>query len=288
MLGLARGVYLSEMSLPPASRVLSRRHAPSFVLLALAAGAVNGGALLACERFVASVTSTLSRIGLNVGARVMGEYLLLVVAFIAGAMLSVAAVQARSLRNKRPLYALPLIVVSLLLVAAGFAGHRGLLGELGTRIGDARELAFLAALALAMGLLNATVTSSSELGARATHMTGQATDFGVELAQAWIARGAERRRTLRTASLRGAKLVAFSLGALLMVPAIGAWGYLAFLVPAAFIQVALLRSFLPSTFALNANASAAALEGTARVPAVGPRSRAHDSRPSARSLRRTR
>jgi uncharacterized membrane protein YoaK (UPF0700 family) len=95
-----------------------------------------------------------------------------------------------------------------------------------------------------MGLMNATVTTSTALSLRATHMTGQASDFGVHLAVAWLGRGSERRSALSLAAVRGGKLVFFSLGALIMVPAVQAWGYLAFLLPAALVLVAALRSFL--------------------------------------------
>lgn len=50
-----------------APEVLSRRHTPSMLLLALAAGAVNAGALAVCERFVTHVTGTVTRIGADAG-----------------------------------------------------------------------------------------------------------------------------------------------------------------------------------------------------------------------------
>ena len=95
--------------------------------------------------------------------------------------------------------------------------------------------------------MNATVTTSTEL--RATHMTGQANDFGVHLAVAWASGGSERRAALRLAAVRGGKLVCFSLGALIMIPVVQSFGYLAFLLPAALVVVAMLRSYLPERLA---------------------------------------
>jgi uncharacterized membrane protein YoaK (UPF0700 family) len=236
---------MSDSVLHSESQALSWRHGPSWLLLALAAGAANAGAFLVCERFIASVTSTASRVGLNVGAwTAMAEYLMLLGAFVMGAMLSVLPVQARLLRGKRALYAVPLLTVSGVLTIAALAGQRGAFGELGVRTGDAREFVLLCSLALAMGLMNATVSSSTELSLRATHMTGQATDFGVHLVVAWWSRGPERARELRLALLRGGKLVAFSLGAVLMVPSVQAWGYLAFLLPALLVLLATLNSYV--------------------------------------------
>ena len=47
--------------------VLSLRHSPSWMLLSLAAGAVNAGAFVVCERFVSHVTGVVSRIGIDGG-----------------------------------------------------------------------------------------------------------------------------------------------------------------------------------------------------------------------------
>ena len=135
-----------------ASEALSLRHAPSWMSLALAAGAVNGGTYMTCERFITSMTSTLSRIGLNAmaGWAAVGEYVALLAAFIAGSMLSVLPIQARVMRGKRPLNALPLALVACSLVATALAGHAGLRGELATRSTTAIEFALLCSLALSM------------------------------------------------------------------------------------------------------------------------------------------
>ena len=232
-----------------ASEALSLRHAPSWMSLALAAGAVNGGTYMTCERFITSMTSTLSRVGLSAAAGwvAVGEYVALLAAFIVGSMLSVLPIQARAMRGQRPWHALPLAIVTCLLAVTALAGHAGLRGELATRSATVAEFAWLCSLALAMGLMNATVTASSELPLRATHMTGQANDFGMHLAVAWAGHGSERRDALRLAAMRGGKLVFFSLGALIMVPLVQRWGYLAFFLPAALVVLAMLRSFVPQS-----------------------------------------
>ena len=80
-----------------AREVLSLRHAPSMFLLAMGAGAVNAGAFAVCERFVTHVTGTATRIGIDVGQwTLMLEYSAVLLAFIAGAMASVLAIQGRT------------------------------------------------------------------------------------------------------------------------------------------------------------------------------------------------
>ncbi|MFS8067653.1 MAG: YoaK family protein [Byssovorax sp.] len=239
-----------------ASDVLSLRHGPSWLLLALAAGAVNAGAFVACESFVAHMTGIVSRIGLDAGAwALMLEYALVLVSFIGGAMMSVLAIQARVIRGKRPLHALPLLAVAVVLAAIGFAGHLGAFGPIGGQVDETTDFAFVCILAFAMGLMNASVATSTALSVRTTHMTGPATDFGVHLTIAWFATGDERKNALRLAALRGGKLVSFSLGAGLMIPAVGALGYLAFAAPAGFVLAATVRSFLPKSATLAREAA---------------------------------
>ena len=226
--------------------VLSLRHGPSWMLLALAAGSVNAGAFVACERFVSHVTGVVSRIGLDGGAwALVLEYTLVLVCFIGGAMTSVLAIQARVLRGKRPLYALPLFTVAAILAGVGIAGHMGAFGSMGGQVEEVTDFAFLCVLAFAMGLMNASVATSTALSVRTTHMTGPATDFGVHLATAWLTTGEERKSALRLAALRGGTVVSFCLGAVLMVPTMRDLGYLAFAVPALLVLIATVRSFTP-------------------------------------------
>lgn len=226
--------------------VLSRRHAPSWALLALAAGSVNAGALLACERFVTHVTGTVTRVGVDIHDWVlMVDYALVLVAFLVGAMASVLPIQARALRGRTPMHALPLVVVAGVLVAVAVVGHLGVFGPIGGELEQAADFALLCVLAFAMGLMNASVSTSTALAVRTTHMTGPATDFGVHLATAWVTVGEARAQALRGAALRGGKIISFCLGAAVMVPTMAVLGHLAFAMPAVFVLVATARSFVP-------------------------------------------
>jgi len=225
------------------SQVLSFRHQTSWGLLSMSAGAVNGGAFLACERFVSHVTGTVTQLGVGHDVwELTLESVTLLVAFILGAMASVFAIQARSVRGRRPLHAAPLFAVVGVLLTVSLTGHVGWFGPFGGEEGSV--FALLCTLAFAMGLMNASVATSTASLVRTTHLTGPATDLGVHLSMAWISRDpAERSLMLRMSALRALKLAAFALGAMVMVPVADAAGYLSFALPALLVSIATLRSF---------------------------------------------
>ncbi|MET0287762.1 MAG: YoaK family protein [Polyangiales bacterium] len=226
-------------------QVLSLRHSTSWTLLAMSAGAVNAGAFIACERFVTHVTGTVTQLGVDTGMMELTfESLTLLVAFILGAMASVFAIQGRVARGRRALHALPLFAVTGLLMVASVGGHLGVFGPMG---GTETGFALLCVLAFAMGLQNASVSSSTGSLVRTTHLTGPATDLGVHLSMAWVSNSAkERKQMARLAALRAIKLAAFGLGAMIMVPITRQLGYLAFSLPAVMVLAATVNTFLPS------------------------------------------
>lgn len=237
-------------------------------MLAAAAGAVNAGAWVICERFVTHVTGTATRVGIDAGQwLLMAEYGLVLAAFIAGAMASVVAIQARSFRGLPPLPALPLLVTAATLIGTSAAGVWGVFGAVGGGVEEAGDFAFLSVLAFAMGLMNAAVASSTALAMRTTHMTGPATDFGVTLVTAWLSEGEARRRALLLAGLRGGKVAGFILGAATMVPLVPLFGFLAFLAPASLIIVATMRSFVTVPTWMSASDPARRTTGTCAVGA---------------------
>lgn len=227
--------------------IFSWRHVPSWILLAFAAGSVNAGALLACQRYVTHVTGTATRIGVDAGMwTLVFDYGLVLACFIAGAMSSVMFLEGRLRRGKTPLYALPLFIVSAILVAVATAGRLGVFGPFGESVEQPADFALLSLLGFAMGLQNATVASTTGLAIRTTHMTGPATDLGIHLATSYYTTGEARSAALRGAALRGGKLVAFILGGVLTAPLARVGGYLAFFLPAVIIPIAACLSFLPS------------------------------------------
>jgi uncharacterized membrane protein YoaK (UPF0700 family) len=266
-----------EITLHTPDTIYSPRHLPSWLLLAGAAGAVNGVAFLMCEQFVTHVTGTVTRMGLEwLHVGLAAEYATVLVSFVAGAAASVVAIQAQARRGKRPRWAIPLVAVALILVGVALAGEAGAFGRFGgTHAADPPPVALLSLLAFAMGLQNAAVASTTGLAVRTTHLTGPSTDLGIHLGTACLATGAERREALRGAALRGGKVVAFMVGASLAVPLVGALGYLALLAPAAFILVAAVLSFVPgwspSDFPFRAGDGSARAAGKSAASVTGVR-----------------
>src|SRR5688500_1538676 len=122
-----RGSPMRALHAPEA--VFSLRHLPSWLLLAFSAGAVNVIAYLACSRFVTHVTGTVSSIGMDASTVTLAlDYAVVLGCFIAGAMSATALLEGRHYQQKRPLFALPLVLVSTILVALGIAGSLGVFG----------------------------------------------------------------------------------------------------------------------------------------------------------------
>ena len=229
-----------------ASDVLSRRAAPSFMALALAAGSVNVIGLIHCRRYVSHVSGTVTRIGSDFGKwTLMFEYLCVLLAFIAGAMASVLALQLQVQRGRAPRNALGLFAVSTLLAAIALAGKLNVFGASGGHTEEPVDFALMALLAFTMGLMNSTVGSSNALGVRPAHVSGSAADIGVHLGLALIHSGAERQRAVRRAALASGLLAAFATGAALIVPFQKRYDLVALLLPSLVIAGATFRSFRP-------------------------------------------
>lgn len=228
--------------------VFSLRHLPSWLLLAFSAGAVNVIAFLACSRFVTHVTGTVSRIGMDASTVTLAlDYAVVLGCFIVGAMSSTALLEGRHYQKKRPLFAVPLVLVSAILALLGAAGLFGVFGTFGGSVEGPRDFAFLSIVAFAMGLQNAAVATSTGMLVRTTHMTGPATDLGVHLTTALYTEGDARRTALRQAGLRAGKIAAFASGGAAGAALAQTSGYSAFFVPAVIVSVATALSFVNVT-----------------------------------------
>lgn len=230
--------------------IFSARHAPSWLLFAFAAGAVNASALYACNTFVTHVTGTVTQLGVKIAhLTLMLDFSLVLLCFIAGAMLSGLLINGRAHRGKRPLHALPLWFTFAIITFTAIAGHLGLLGRFGGEVQRPIDFVLLSILSFAMGLQNAAVATSTGLLVRTTHLTGPATDLGIHLAELFYLRGDDRIQTRNHALLRAGKIVAFASGAAVAVPLASHTGFLVFLLPAACLLTATLLSFWPGRVA---------------------------------------
>lgn len=235
--------------------VHDRRHTSLWVALSASAGAVNAIALCACQRYVTHVTGTLTRIGADATQFVLlFEYLCVFGCFVLGAMSSVWMLDRRRARQKEPMPAAPLFIVAAALSIAAALGMAGLFGPFGRTVETVGDFVLLSILAFAMGLQNASVASSTGGIVRTTHMTGPVTDFSIALATS-IVGGHELvvASARRSMMLRGAKISAFVVGAVVGALLSARLQYASFLVPAAVTTVvgAVLRTSLARQRALG-------------------------------------
>jgi uncharacterized membrane protein YoaK (UPF0700 family) len=251
-------------------RLTTFRNLASWALLAFGAGAVNLGALRACDRFVAHVTGTLTRVGAD-AADVLGlDYLLVVLSFMVGAGAAVVSVRKLA-RDRRMLpYWIPLAGVSILLLVVACLGSLGVFGPFGGTVETAGDFALLCLLSFAMGLQNATVAVSTGMAVRTTHMTGPATDAAVAAATLLVGSSEERTKAWASLQLRGTKLIAFMVGAAVMLPICGRVGFLAFVVPSIACAVATTLSYAPQRLEATFAAEGGSRSGLKTAPTVPP------------------
>jgi uncharacterized membrane protein YoaK (UPF0700 family) len=146
--------------------------------LAFVAGAVNAGGFLAISQFTSHMTGVLSLIAEHAA---LGHWPLVAAglasfaAFLAGASTSAVLINWARRKALQSEYALALLLESSLLLAFGVLGHN--LDAYGSPIVAVTVLL----LCYVMGLQNAIITKVSGAEIRTTHMTGNATDLGIEL-----------------------------------------------------------------------------------------------------------
>lgn len=146
--------------------------------LACVAGAVNAGGYLAVSQFTSHMTGILSMIAEHLAlgqAAPAAAGLAAFSAFLAGAATSAVLIHWAQRKRLHSEYALALLLESALLMIFGVLGH-----NLDAYAGSFAALTGLL-LCFVMGLQNAIITKISDAEIRTTHMTGNATDLGIEL-----------------------------------------------------------------------------------------------------------
>lgn len=146
--------------------------------LAFVAGAMNAGGFLAVHQYTSHMTGIVSAMAdhLATGATATAlAGLAALLAFLAGAACSAILVNFGRRRALRSVFAAPLLLEAVLLLAFGL---------LGARLSTTSALsapATVILLCFIMGLQNALVTKLSYGEMRTTHVTGIVTDIGIEL-----------------------------------------------------------------------------------------------------------
>jgi len=166
-------------------RYLTHRHrTPSSnlalgLLLALNAGAVNAGGYIVLQRYTSHMTGFASQVP---DGLVLGDFPMVVasaaaiVSFTVGAAATAILVNFSRRARARSIYALPLLLEAALLLPFGVLGTATLSWQT-----PFAAPATVLLLCFMMGLQNAIGSKTSAGSVRTTHMTGNITDFGMEL-----------------------------------------------------------------------------------------------------------
>ncbi|MCI5041426.1 MAG: DUF1275 domain-containing protein [Donghicola eburneus] len=190
-------------------------------VLSSVAGALNAVGFLVAGSFTANMTGNISAMAdqAAVGAfGVAASFGGLVVAFVLGALSAALAVMAGERRGVRSVYALVIVAEAVILIGLGA----------GMIWAALEQTTLVVVLSFLMGLQNAVTTMISKARVRTTHVSGMATDIGVELA-AVMARGAARTEAMPKLKLHGLTLVSFAVGGVagaLLYGLVGAWLFL--------------------------------------------------------------
>lgn len=156
--------------------------------MAFVAGAVNAGGFLAVAKYTSHVTGTISTLADELALGHLDSAIgaaLMVSAFIFGSFTSTFFIIFYRTRHLESRYAIPLFFEAMWLLVFGYLGstlttHPVLL--------DFYLPITVLLLCFIMGIHNSIVTKISHAEVRTTHMTGIATDIGIELSKLFYAR----------------------------------------------------------------------------------------------------
>lgn len=175
-------------------------------LLSSIAGALNAVGFLIAGSFTANMTGNISAFAdtlANGSVVVALSFIGLVGAFICGAGTVALAIQTGERRALPSVYALAIAAEAVILLLMGAALVRS--------ASDPYEPFLVIVLSFVMGLQNAVTTMISRARVRTTHVSGMATDIGIELA-AMLGDAKSRAVALPKLKLHALTLACFAFG----------------------------------------------------------------------------
>ncbi|WP_266202693.1 YoaK family protein [Pontibacter kalidii] len=203
-------------------------------LLSLVAGIVNVAGVFALQQLTTNVTGHFAFFADEVGRQNFSNawgYLLFILAFLSGAIVSGILLEAMLRRNKQFVYLPPVGLELLVLVSVALLSLEFILQH---------RIAVACCLLFAMGLQNALVTRISNAVVRTTHLTGLFTDLGIEISQLYFYRKQEQQEKLRASiKLRLTIISFFFLGCI-----VGGFVFSAFAMKALLLAAAILLAGL--------------------------------------------
>lgn len=174
--------------------------------LSFIAGTLNAVGFVVAGSFTANMTGNISLFAEHLADHQLVlalSFIGLLVAFISGAALAALAIQTGERYRLRSCYALAIVAEGLMLLVFG--------AMLVVRPGLAQEAHLVILLSFVMGLQNAVTTMISRARVRSTHVSGMATDLGIELA-ALIGGPALRQAARPRLRLHSLTLICFAMG----------------------------------------------------------------------------
>lgn len=175
-------------------------------LLTSIAGALNAVGFLIAGSFTANMTGNISAFAdhlANGAILISFSFLGLVIAFICGASLAAFAIQTGEKKSVRSIYALAIAAEAIMLLLLGTA--------LISSFANPHETFLVIVLSFVMGLQNAVTTMISRARVRTTHVSGMATDIGIELA-AMVGDTKSRQDAMPKLKLHSLTLTSFAVG----------------------------------------------------------------------------
>ena len=180
------------------------------------AGALNAAGFYAFGAYSANMTGNVSALADHLGlgeARMALSGLLLVLAFVMGAVVATLLVGAGRARGLPGVYAYGVLVEAVLLAALACAASWLSTGP--------REAALSLGLSFLLGLQNATVTQITNARVRTTHVTGTVTDLGIGLAHLLEGHPGADRAKLRLHLVTVAAFLAGGIAGVVVFKAVG-------------------------------------------------------------------
>ncbi|GAA4216873.1 uncharacterized membrane protein YoaK (UPF0700 family) [Sagittula marina] len=203
-------------------------------LLSSIAGALNAVGFLIAGTFTANMTGNISAFAdhiANGALTIAFSFLGLVAAFICGAGMAALAIQAGERRQLRSIYALVISAEAVVLLLVGT--------ELAMTSATEHETFLVIVLSFVMGLQNAATTMISRARVRTTHVSGMATDIGIEFA-ALLGGEASRQEATPKLRLHSLTLACFAFGGFcgaLLFQIVGSWLFIIAALSLLFIAV---------------------------------------------------
>lgn len=224
------------------ANTLNKKNQFLWMMLAFHAGYLNAGGFLSSHRFVSHMTGVGTAIGISFSLKdyfIALEMILAPISFILGAAYAGFLVDRKLVTEREPQVINGVLCIILLNVAVFAGGISGFFGEFGEPLLLQRDFLLLFVLTFVCGLQNGLFVSITSGQIRTTHITGLATDIGLNITKIFSLKNDDSKRNdIKKNQLRIKTVLAFSLGSF-----IGAiyftqahfWGFLGSVVISLFI-----------------------------------------------------